>query len=111
MTPIKADQSREFNELQERVKRLEAENERLRSMIPSNSSDEAGKILSESAEQEPGLYTSALSSKEIERYSRQLLVRGGMGGVEGQLKLLKSRVLVVGAGGIGSTGKKISDAV
>eukprot|EP00536_Pseudo-nitzschia_multiseries_P000344 jgi/Psemu1/293997/fgenesh1_pm.5_\ len=42
------------------------------------------------------------NASEIERYSRQLLLHGGFG-VEGQLKLLKSSVLVVGAGGIGST--------
>ncbi|KAF0703109.1 hypothetical protein AaE_015546 [Aphanomyces astaci] len=41
----------------------------------------------------------ALPSDEVARYSRQLLVKDF--GVEGQKKLLKSRVLVVGAGGLG----------
>jgi len=41
---------------------------------------------------------SELSSEELERYSRQILVIG----CEGQLKLKKSRVLVAGAGGLGS---------
>lgn len=43
-----------------------------------------------------------LSVDNIVRYSRQLLLQDGFG-VEGQLKLLSSSVLVVGAGGIGST--------
>eukprot|EP00538_Stauroneis_constricta_P002260 CAMPEP_0119550440 /NCGR_PEP_ID=MMETSP1352-20130426/3948_1 /TAXON_ID=265584 /ORGANISM="Stauroneis constricta, Strain CCMP1120" /LENGTH=512 /DNA_ID=CAMNT_0007596277 /DNA_START=25 /DNA_END=1563 /DNA_ORIENTATION=- len=47
-------------------------------------------------------FVSQLDSDQIQRYSRQLLLQGGFG-VEGQLKLAKSSVLVVGAGGIGST--------
>ena len=47
---------------------------------------------------------SDLSSDEVKRYSRQLLISEGFG-VIGQKKLLASKVLVVGAGGIGSTGK------
>jgi adenylyltransferase/sulfurtransferase len=43
-----------------------------------------------------------LSRDQIERYSRQLLLQEGFG-VAGQRKLLSSSVLVVGAGGIGST--------
>lgn len=43
-----------------------------------------------------------LSPDQIARYSRQLLVTEGWG-VSGQQKLLSSRVLVIGAGGIGST--------
>mmetsp|Transcript_2829 Transcript_2829/g.4020 ORF Transcript_2829/g.4020 Transcript_2829/m.4020 type:complete len:545 (-) Transcript_2829:369-2003(-) len=45
---------------------------------------------------------SVLSSDQITRYSRQLLLQDGFG-VEGQRKLLSSSVLVVGAGGIGSS--------
>jgi len=41
-----------------------------------------------------------LSSEEIERYSRQIILRG-VGG-PGQQKLKAARVLVVGAGGLGS---------
>lgn len=48
------------------------------------------------------LPSEGLSSIHIERYSRQLLLRNGFG-VQGQRKLLTSSVLVVGAGGIGST--------
>ena len=47
--------------------------------------------------------TSELCRENIERYSRQLLLNDGFG-VEGQRKLLASSVLVIGAGGIGSTG-------
>ncbi len=41
-----------------------------------------------------------LSDAQIERYSRHILLKEV--GVEGQEKLLKSRVLLVGAGGLGS---------
>jgi len=40
------------------------------------------------------------TNKQIERYSRQLILKKI--GVAGQKKLLKSRVLIVGAGGLGS---------
>ena len=46
---------------------------------------------------------SSLTREQVERYSRQLLLSDGFG-VKGQLKLLSSSVLIVGAGGIGSTG-------
>ena len=41
-----------------------------------------------------------LTEEQIERYSRQIVLRE-VGGI-GQTKLLKARVLVVGAGGLGS---------
>ena len=43
-----------------------------------------------------------LNRDEVERYSRHLLLADGFG-VHGQKKLLNSSVLVIGAGGIGST--------
>jgi adenylyltransferase and sulfurtransferase len=43
-----------------------------------------------------------LTMDQVVRYSRQLLLQDGFG-VKGQCKLLSSSVLVVGAGGIGST--------
>lgn len=42
----------------------------------------------------------SLDAEQVERYSRQIILRG-IGGV-GQEKLLASRVLIVGAGGLGS---------
>lgn len=44
--------------------------------------------------------TTVLSPKEIERYSRHLVIPEV--GVEGQLKLKSARVLILGAGGLGS---------
>jgi len=44
----------------------------------------------------------ALTQDQLSRYSRQLLLKDGWG-VVGQQKLLASKVLVIGAGGIGST--------
>ena len=44
----------------------------------------------------------SLQPDQITRYSRQLLLNDGFG-VSGQTKLLSSSILVVGAGGIGST--------
>jgi molybdopterin-synthase adenylyltransferase len=41
-----------------------------------------------------------LSKEQLERYSRNILLKGF--GQEGQKKLLRSKVLVVGAGGLGS---------
>jgi hypothetical protein len=48
------------------------------------------------------LKLSPLTKDQVERYSRHLLLSEGFG-VTGQLKLLESSVLVIGAGGIGST--------
>ena len=74
--------------MDDRVKELEAEVEKLR--------------LENEALRRPTTNPSQLTKEHIERYSRQLLLSDGFG-VEGQLKLLRSRVLIVGAGGIGST--------
>lgn len=41
-----------------------------------------------------------MNSEQNERYARQVLLKGI--GIEGQEKLLKSKVLIVGAGGLGS---------
>jgi hypothetical protein len=94
-----------IKDLEERVQRLEVENAQLRSLNGSKKETE------EHEEDTLGdnidiALTAAdhLSRDQIERYSRQLLLKDGFG-VEGQLKLLASSVLIVGAGGIGSTGK------
>jgi len=41
-----------------------------------------------------------LSDKELERYDRQIRIPGW--GVEGQLKVKNSKVVVTGCGGLGS---------
>jgi adenylyltransferase and sulfurtransferase len=51
---------------------------------------------------DPISFVSELSAAHIERYSRQLLLADGFG-VAGQAKLVQSSVLVIGAGGIGSS--------
>mmetsp|Transcript_27360 Transcript_27360/g.60417 ORF Transcript_27360/g.60417 Transcript_27360/m.60417 type:complete len:455 (+) Transcript_27360:3-1367(+) len=99
----------EIGELRERVRLLEEENRRLRSskgeILSNNTSDgddETKKSKGPGDSSGNSSYVGDLDSEQIERYSRQLLLKGGFG-VEGQLKLLNSSVLVVGAGGIGST--------
>ena len=107
----------EIEELRERVRLLEEENARLRrSEILRNDNscakDENNTAVElkeadssvETYRASPNTFQGDLKPEQIERYSRQLLLHGGFG-VEGQLKLLNSSILVVGAGGIGSTGK------
>ena len=94
------DLSEDIQTLQERIRELERENEELRvkhKISRSTSQEEGG----ENATFDDETHMQ-LSPKEIERYSRQLLIAGGFG-VKGQLKLLSSSVLIIGAGGIGST--------
>jgi len=52
--------------------------------------------------QAPSMVNNKLTPNQISRYSRQLLLSDGFG-TAGQRKLLSSKVLVVGAGGIGSS--------
>src|SRR5206468_2674494 len=49
------------------------------------------------AEAKPG---SLLDASQMERYSRQIILEEM--GVEGQARLLRSKVLIIGAGGLGS---------
>ena len=42
----------------------------------------------------------AFTEEQMQRYSRHLILKGV--GVKGQKKLLESKVLVIGAGGLGS---------
>jgi molybdopterin/thiamine biosynthesis adenylyltransferase/rhodanese-related sulfurtransferase len=60
----------------------------------------AGGIVAWSSAGLPVLRDAGLTDEQHERYSRQLLLPDV--GVAGQLQLLRSRVLVVGAGGLGS---------
>jgi adenylyltransferase/sulfurtransferase len=58
--------------------------------------------MNETSHRNKDTVVSELTSDQINRYSRQLLLPEGWG-VQGQKKLQSSSVLVVGAGGIGST--------
>jgi adenylyltransferase and sulfurtransferase len=109
--------------LQEEIKHLRLENERLKRGYREPGALEASS--SDQADQRAPVYTSVppipplpavtkLSPHHVERYSRQILVSATNSssdscsiqswiGVSGQCSLLSSSVLVVGAGGIGST--------
>ena len=94
------DQEEQIRALTKRIEALEQENNRLKST-------KWAADVSEVVETPPEAFSpdceQTLSNREIERYSRQLLLSNGFG-VKGQQKLLGSSVLIVGAGGIGSTG-------
>ncbi|CAJ1960981.1 unnamed protein product [Cylindrotheca closterium] len=92
-----SDQAKRVNELEVRVAQLERENAELRSKRAADEVTEAKQLDDDHDKNED-----QLTPAQIERYSRQLLIAGGFG-VTGQLELLKSSVLIVGAGGIGST--------
>ncbi len=102
----------EIEELRERIRLLEEENARLRSskekeknaVNSSGAGNASGSAILETSGNSS--FVGLLEPDQIERYSRQLLLHKGFG-VEGQSKLLKSSVLVVGAGGIGSTGETV----
>lgn len=91
----------QMGELEARIKILEEENRILRSALQMQS-----EFFSCSQSSEQFLPTldvlSELSADHVERYSRQMITADGFG-VGGQKKLLSSAVLVIGAGGIGST--------
>ena len=98
-----------IKDLEQQVLRLQRENEQLRSREQKNERQSSRESESCNISAFTGIEISpsasnALSRGQIERYSRQLLLQDGFG-VEGQLKLLSSSVLIIGAGGIGSTGK------
>lgn len=97
------DQSREIEKLRNRIESLEKENAELK-RNPRRTNEESTDSVKQANHDVPSIFNSLqdeLTPEQIERYSRQLLISGGFG-VQGQLKLLQSRVLVIGAGGIGS---------
>ena len=82
-----------IRELETKVSKLEGRRPHNIQDVPESSADAS--FLRRSPDQD-------LTIEEIERYSRQLILSQGFG-VSGQRKLLSSSVLVIGAGGIGST--------
>jgi len=106
--------SGQMEELEREVSRLRKENEDLKILLkkrplPSSSEEEAEEYESKKSCSQQNYHAmpplpsvEQLSPNQIERYSRQLLLQRGFG-VFGQRRLLSSSVLVIGAGGIGST--------
>jgi adenylyltransferase/sulfurtransferase len=87
-----------IRELEAKIRSLEEENRQLRL---GRAVDPSAVDLSHVPDS-PLELVDELSRNQIERYSRQLILQEGFG-VAGQRTLLSSSVLVVGAGGIGST--------
>ena len=109
---VNGDLSEQIQALQRRIEILESENTHLRSLIPDgdgkDTKEYGGEDKCGTCPGDPAGYSAGILTRDqIERYSRQLLIHGGFG-VEGQTKLLSSSVLVVGAGGIGSTGTNLN---
>jgi adenylyltransferase/sulfurtransferase len=92
-----SDKEKRIRELELEVERLKVENTRLRQWRTESSEEETLAVPSSPLQE-----VTELTPEHIERYSRQLLLQDGFG-VQGQCRLLSSSVLVVGAGGIGST--------
>ncbi|KAJ3032053.1 hypothetical protein HDV00_008004 [Rhizophlyctis rosea] len=82
--------------LQAELDRLRAENDELKALLRAGTSNASTPQQHTSS----GLPRTQLSNAEIARFSRQLLMPEI--GVQGQLNLLNSSVLVVGAGGLGA---------
>ena len=86
-----SDSNAENMQLKRRIQELQDELSRYR---------ESGKRQKSAADTKSPLHVESLSNEHIKRYSRQLLVPSF--GVQGQLKLLSTSILVVGCGGLGS---------
>lgn len=104
------DQTPRIIELEREVARLREEIKSLKSLqVPGSKKRAHEETSSPSSVQHEGYQplspippVERLTPAHIERYSRQLLLHEGFG-VAGQHTLLSSSVLVIGAGGIGST--------
>jgi len=96
------DQETRIRQLTERIEALKRENAFLKLNQPNGRSLDQEEERSEDPLLSPHAQQT-LSNRDIERYSRQLLLSNGFG-VKGQKKLSESTVLIIGAGGIGSTG-------
>ncbi|GAB5356802.1 hypothetical protein AAMO2058_000320100 [Amorphochlora amoebiformis] len=93
--------------LEARIRELEAENQNLRLKLAGR---EKMEVLGEKKEKKsaegaqmapvvPSAHTHGLSLEQVRRYGRQLVLKEI--GVEGQSRICKAKVLVVGAGGLG----------
>lgn len=100
-------ESNEKQHLQDRIQAQDEEIRALKKQVARLESERINESNSSADLKEEHVTTistdESLSAQQIERYSRQLLLNDGFG-VQGQLMLLSSSVLVIGAGGIGSTG-------
>ena len=100
---IEGERERERRALKEEVASLRRQIEKLeeerRAQTSSNAHDSATDDIADIPSLAP---VRALRPEQVSRYSRQLLLADGFG-VAGQKQLLSSSILVVGAGGIGST--------
>jgi adenylyltransferase/sulfurtransferase len=90
------DSSITIQTLKQTIQMLQKENQQLKQQAGSQGA------ISSADDRVPFPRVNELSADQVERYSRQLLISDGFG-VKGQKELLSSSVLVVGAGGIGST--------
>lgn len=92
---------RQIETLREQVSSTEAQLRRLRQELQRVETVKATHQLRSSSESEHTLHvqSSSLSSEEYQRYGRQLIMPEI--GLQGQLRLKKAKVLIVGAGGLG----------
>ena len=93
-----------IQDLEDHINRLEKENKNLREEQTKQEKKQFDSTVATTKTHVPDhvVEVTKLQSDQIARYSRQLLLKDGFG-VHGQCKLLSSKVIVVGAGGIGST--------
>lgn len=89
------------DELLERIRALELENKQLKQKLASVNTDQVpSKLESITLDDISDCSDEHLSLEEYQRYGRQMIVPQ-FGSLKSQLKLKKSKVLVIGAGGLG----------
>lgn len=93
--------------ISEKIKTLESEVEQLSAALQAKQ-DELDK-LRRSAEHDKTANANILTNLEISRFSRQIILPEV--GVKGQLKLKNAKVLIVGAGGLGKSTKRLIEFI